>query len=93
MTIPSSVMSLFIEGAKISYEHPQNLKEFEALNDDEIFTGYLYGVDKNHMTIEPDMTKSAIFGFLNAKYDFGELDHPLHLANIKMQYLNKEKSN
>ncbi len=30
---------------------------------------------------------------MNGKYDFGELDHPLHLAIIKRQYLNKKKSN
>ena len=91
MTIPNSVLDLFTEASKISYEHPKNLEEFESLNDDEIFTGYLYAMDRSHMTIELTMTRSATFGFLNAKYDFGELDHPIELSIIKTQYMEKYK--
>ena len=91
MTIPNSVLDLFTEASKISYEHPKNLEEFESLNDDEIFTGYLYGMDRSHMTIESTMTRSATFGFLNAKYDLGELDRPLNLSIIKTQYMEKYK--
>ena len=89
MSIPEYILELFEEGSKIKYEPIKDLEDLESLDDNGLINGYRYGRNKDNMTILPSMTRSEIYGFLNAKYHLGELEIPDYLLEIQMQYIRK----